>query len=763
MKTALTTHDIFVLVKEMQKCKSYRVLNIYDINSQTICIKFNTENSEKKYLFIESGAKFYFLDTFNATKDFPSSFSLKLRKHLNNKRLEMIRQVNIDRVIDLQFGTNDLAFHIIAEFYASGNIILTDANYKIMTLIRPYTYKDQTDKSSNIRVAVGQIYPFDQATTNIDLTQEYIINCINDKLISTIDPTTTTNKTMTKTMTSNKIKLKQFIIKLPIIKFGIQVLEHAIIKSGIDPNKKINSESVISDIFTSTKCIQTFIDTINELYSDKPHIDNNLDNFKGITIGDNVYPYAYAQLNMNQAIISDSFTQALSKYYQTVQPIETKATELVKAKQLKITKEDKVVYNIEQQIKQMNSKIEMIDQLIENISYDLPTLDQLLENYIYNKSHYRIKDERFNVINCIPHIRQIDFTFANLTYSFDYSKSIYDNIGILYGKRKAIEAKRDKAEKLLEETINKYNKSKKDLLAKTTKSDDSTQTTEPTEPIGSIEINNKPIEHIEIKGQIKPNWFEQFNWFISSDGLLFISGKTADQNEVIVKKYMLDNDIYIHSEVFGSGSGIIKNHANCKIDIAESYPKTIIEAGQFLIAHTKAWKSGIPDKAYWVRPSQVSKTPESGEYLTKGSFIIRGHKNFILVDKLELGFGYIFKLKTIDNVGQGQRHISYDKNNDHEEIDNDQAVQHYQFVSSILPNTNVEYAIPMMAPYSIMDKNKFKFKVKVIPGSQKIKKALVEVMGLLLKKANLMEKLAIKKISNDSIQKVLVTGVRFII
>jgi len=40
---------------------------------------------------------------------------------------------------------------------------------------------------------------------------------------------------------------------------------------------------------------------------------------------------------------------------------------------------------------------------------------------------------------------------------------------------------------------------------------------------------------------------------------------------------------------------------------------------------------------------------------------------------------------------------------------------------------------------------------------------MLEVMGLLLKKANLMEKLAIKKISNDSIQKVLVTGVRFII
>ena len=42
---------------------------------------------------------------------------------------------------------------------------------------------------------------------------------------------------------------------------------------------------------------------------------------------------------------------------------------------------------------------------------------------------------------------------------------------------------------------------------------------------------------------------------------------------------------------------------------------------------------------------QVSKTAPSGEYLTAGSFMIRGKKNFLLPSHLILGFGFLFKLE----------------------------------------------------------------------------------------------------------------------
>ena len=48
--------------------------------------------------------------------------------------------------------------------------------------------------------------------------------------------------------------------------------------------------------------------------------------------------------------------------------------------------------------------------------------------------------------------------------------------------------------------------------------------------------------------------------------------------------------------------------------------------------------------AYWVNADQVSKTAPTGEYLSVGSFMIRGKKNFLPPSQLALGFGFMFKL-----------------------------------------------------------------------------------------------------------------------
>ena len=43
-------------------------------------------------------------------------------------------------------------------------------------------------------------------------------------------------------------------------------------------------------------------------------------------------------------------------------------------------------------------------------------------------------------------------------------------------------------------------------------------------------------------------------------------------------------------------------------------------------------------------PSQVSKSAPTGEYLSTGSFMIRGKKNYLPPSHLILGFGILFKL-----------------------------------------------------------------------------------------------------------------------
>jgi predicted ribosome quality control (RQC) complex YloA/Tae2 family protein len=41
---------------------------------------------------------------------------MKLRKHINNKRLEKLTMIQNDRIIDLQFGSGDAAQHLVSFF-----------------------------------------------------------------------------------------------------------------------------------------------------------------------------------------------------------------------------------------------------------------------------------------------------------------------------------------------------------------------------------------------------------------------------------------------------------------------------------------------------------------------------------------------------------------------------------------------------------------------------------------------------------------------
>lgn len=46
--------------------------------------------------------------------------------------------------------------------------------------------------------------------------------------------------------------------------------------------------------------------------------------------------------------------------------------------------------------------------------------------------------------------------------------------------------------------------------------------------------------------------------------------------------------------------------------------------------------------AFWAYPDQVSKTPNPGEFVPRGAFIVRGKRNYEYHLKMELGIGEIF-------------------------------------------------------------------------------------------------------------------------
>lgn len=737
-KINLNTHDIYALVTEFQMLIGSNIVNVYDIDTQTICIKLkilNHSNSIKptesdefdknikptesnefdkkhilKYLIIESGVKFYVLDQFKAVNDIPSSFSSKLRKHIKNKRLESIIQINKDRVIDIKFGIDDqiknfTSAHLICEFYSSGNIILTDNTFKILTLIHTFTYKNLGGEISG-KTKVGEVYNPDLTTSKIELTLINLKKFISDEILNI----------------NKKIKLKQFFMKLPLIMYSPNVIEHVILSNQLN-NIKVDSTILISDILTDD-ILLNIISNINYLF--------NLDNFNGYVLeNNNVIPYLYKQFeNENNIIKYNTFSEALSIHFNKFDSnkFETKEIKKIKLKQNTKSKNDKIITNIQNQIITMTNRVDEHYKKIENIEKNLNRI-QIFIDYIVNnniKNHITFLETiepNIKLINYECFSNTIKFLFNDIEYNWNTLKSTHANVSLMYDLIKHTNNKITNAQEILDKTMKKI------------KSDQLTISTTIT-VVDDDKVDNNKVDSINLLDQTnikekKDYWFESFNWFVTSEGLYFVSGKTADQNEILVKKYFNDYDLYFHSDVFGSGSGILKIPIKLnKEDYYNTYAKSLEECGNFLICHTKAWQTNSPDRSYWVFKDQVSKTPESGEYNVKGAFIIRGNKNYVCTSKMELGFGILFKCAntSVDNL----------------KVDCDE---------------NIEWAIPIVGTYQSMQS--YKFKIKITPGTQRIKKQLPLILNKFSKLANKYELLAIKRITNDHIQRVLISGVKF--
>ena len=69
-----------------------------------------------------------------------------------------------------------------------------------------------------------------------------------------------------------------------------------------------------------------------------------------------------------------------------------------------------------------------------------------------------------------------------------------------------------------------------------------------------------------------------------------IGGRDQQQNELIVKRYLRPGDLYVHADLHGASSVVVKNPTGVPVP-----PKTLNEAGTMAICNSAAWDS----KVYW--------------------------------------------------------------------------------------------------------------------------------------------------------------------
>ena len=135
----------------------------------------------------------------------------------------------------------------------------------------------------------------------------------------------------------------------------------------------------------------------------------------------------------------------------------------------------------------------------------------------------------------------------------------------------------------------------------------------------------------------KMDWFEKYRWFITSEGDIALGGKDATSNEQVVKKYLKNNDRYAHADIHGAPSIVVKSNQG-----VQPSEKAMAEASSFSLAYSKAWGARVASgHSFWVDNDKVSKTPNSGEFLAKGAFVIRGKRNWNRNLEVKLGIGII--------------------------------------------------------------------------------------------------------------------------
>ncbi len=192
-------------------------------------------------------------------------------------------------------------------------------------------------------------------------------------------------------------------------------------------------------------------------------------------------------------------------------------------------------------------------------------------------------------------------------------KSVEENAALYFERAKKAKKKIEGAKKALKFSMEKLERLEKGIALKKQK--------------------QKP------KIKRKKAWYEKFRWFFTSENMLFIAGRDATTNEIIIKKHTEKHDIVFHSELPSSPFGILKTNGK------KPGQKSLEECAQFIACYSKAWKLGITvADIFYVMPEQVSKKAPSGEFIGKGSFMIYGKKNIIRAE-LKLFIG-----KTEDNM-----------------------------------------------------------------------------------------------------------------
>jgi predicted ribosome quality control (RQC) complex YloA/Tae2 family protein len=142
----------------------------------------------------------------------------------------------------------------------------------------------------------------------------------------------------------------------------------------------------------------------------------------------------------------------------------------------------------------------------------------------------------------------------------------------------------------------------------------------------------KKVKKKEVRIKKEKQWFEKFHNSRTSEGKLMIGGRNAQQNDIAVSRYMVDNDMFFHADIQGGSVVVLKDG----LDAPEG---ELQEAAQFAACFSKAWaNANAAVDVYAVKKEQLSKHA-SGGFVPTGAFAITGERIWFRSTRLALRIG----------------------------------------------------------------------------------------------------------------------------
>lgn len=588
---SMSNVDIYTVSDELNNLLSgARVDKSFQPTNDIVVMRFHVPGTGRVDLVMQCGSRIHTTQYPLENPTTPPSFPMLLRKRIKGAHVESITQHNFDRVIKIRVK-KDKYYTIIVELFDKGNIILLDDENNI---IQPLKRKQLSER--DISSKREYVFPKERGINPIEVTKEEL-----SELFKNAD------SDAVRTLAMNGLGSL----------YAEEIIQRANNTVEIDKNTPTSqlSDKQIAEIHNS---MQELFDNLKD-GSIKPQIVKK-------DSKEDVVPLDLIKYDDFEKTFYNDFNEACDEFYSkkvnsTIKNVKEAAwNKKVKKFEKRLNLQKETLDNFEKTIKESKHKGEVIYSNYPTIENIINVVNNAWSNdYSFKEIGKILKKAKKDgmaeaqIYESIDKMGVLTLNISDTSFNINPKLTIPENAEIYYEKAKKAKRKTKGALIAIENT----KKQLEDIKSKK-----------------NIAMENVSVPKKRIKKNLK--WYEKHRWFISSDNTLVVGGRDANSNELIVKKYLDPNDIYLHADIHGASS------VSIKLNGEELNENIIKESGEFAASFSSAWSMGFTTQdVYWVHPDQVTKTPESGEFLKKGSFVIRGHRNYIRSARVRLGIGIV--------------------------------------------------------------------------------------------------------------------------